>query len=196
MHVLVWAVLIYYLYAYGAARKSILNQLDRLKNESLWAPFVRWLSDRHFRADLEAAAGHELKNVGLSYQSDNEEHIDEKKAGNSIIRHADFSLSVELKERFLGSGLFSMSEKHEGWIQHIYTVTDDDLREFDRRRGYAISKNELVWLEYQLPYVGAWLLLLVGIVIYASWIFYPETWLGQLVPLEHSPPIAEKILRP
>lgn len=196
MHALIWAVFFYYLYAYRVVRRSIVSQLDRVKNESLWTPFVDWLTQRHFRADLEAAAGRNLKNVGLNYQSDTENSAREKKAGSRSITHVDFSLSVEMEKQFLDSGLFSKSEKHEGWIQHTYTVTDEDLQEFDRRRGYALIKSELVLLEYRLPYIAAWFLFLAGIVIYGSWILYPESWLGQLVPLEPLTPKVEQILSP
>ena len=57
-----------------------------MKNESLWTPFVSWLTERQFRADLETAAGKSLKNVGLSYQSDKEYIGKEKKTEPDIFK--------------------------------------------------------------------------------------------------------------
>lgn len=196
MHALVWAVFIYYLYVYSVVRRSIISQLDRMKNEKFWINFASWLAQRHFRADLEAAAGRSLKNVGLNYNSDTEDIAGEKKVGNTSITHVDFSLTVEMEKQLLDSGLFSKSDKHEGWIQHTCTVTNEDVQEFDSRRGYALAKNELVWVEYRLPYIGAWILLAVGIVIYAAWILYPESWLGHFVPLDPLTTKGKQLLSP
>ena len=185
MHVVVWAVFIFYLYAYGAMRRNILGQLEIVKSQTLWKPYVKWLQNQHLRDDLQTVAGRNLVNIGLSYSSKDEYVGEEKALGAEVIMHLDLSLDEATKEKFLSSGLFTDSDQGQSWIKHTYTVSEEDLREFDLRRGFALSENEAAWLEYRLPYVGAWLLFAAGIVIYVAWLVLPESWMGQIVPLDH-----------
>ena len=184
MHVVVWAVFLYYLYAYRLVRFRIKAQLDQAKNETLWDGFEKWLASRHFRADLETAIGRTLENVGMSYSSQTEISGDKNKTNRTITTHALFSLSNDFTKQILSSTLFAESEKGAEWIKHTYNVSDEDVREFSGRRGYALTTNRLIWLEHQLPFFGAWILLVAGLILYGVWWFLPDSAIGTVCAAE------------
>ena len=109
MHIIVWAVFVFYLYAYRTVRRNILGQLENMKTQTLWEPYVKWLSNMHFRADLKFAIGKDLSNVGLRYSNRNEYIGEEKTVGSKQILHLDLSLDDATSKKLLESGRFTES---------------------------------------------------------------------------------------
>ena len=189
MHALVWSVFLYYLGAYWVMRRDILDQLDRYKKEANWPAYVAGLASRHFNADIDKASGRLLKNIELNYESTSDRECEVRGPGAYVTNHVDLALTDELRAKFLASGQFTESTRGANWLAHTYTITEEDFEEFDRRRGYALTQDKKVWLEYRLPYISAWLLLLFGAVVYFCFFFFPDSALGKLVPLGTLKPI-------
>lgn len=183
MHVLAWLVFAYYMYAFHFVRQEIVSQLEIMKAQTLWSRFLEWLCRRRLEIDIEDAIGKSIANLPLSYSTDMED-VPEKAPGGICRIHVDFSPTLELKKKLLAHSSFAESDRHLDWLVHSYTVRESDIHEFDRRRAFALVSNRLVTLEYRVPYIGGWILLVTGIVLYSAWLLRPDSWLGSLVPLK------------
>ena len=181
VHVVLWIAFGYYFYGYSIAWENINIQVSENKLRDAWLTWIRWRADQKIKQTATEVFG---KDARIRHGSSSS--YGKKKPGGI----ADFELVVETQDgtnRPEDVDRLAETESYfvdkNGKLKYRHNYTFDDIRDYEEAFRKARNQNREYLLEHGIPVWTGRFVLGAGLVLYASWVLFPSSTLGQLVPL-------------